>query len=363
MTETSSDGRLDRAVTLGGYGKGGGQIDPSARTTYARMWGRFDRWCSSHGRRSIPASSETLAEFCLWFTQDAGYAVATAEVACTAVRWRHRIAGETPPDRVAAWYVLRKSHATGRTGHTRPFRAACRDDMAQVAEVCDLATAAGLRDLAAVALPYALGIGDGTLAGLRLEALEFHPGSRPDEIRVDLQDAAPAAAQLPGWCWQTLACRGDRGEARATPPWHPGNQPRRAGAAGGCPTCVLHLWRAMLTGQGITSGPLIRPVDAYGNVAGAAAHAGSVSATYAMRPEPVRQVIGRAMRRADLDEPVTHRPVTSLRIGAAVQARKVGAGQAEVAARAGYHPQSLRLARYLADADLTETQTRQVDDS
>lgn len=345
---------MDRALTLGGYGHGDGQIEEAARKTYARLWGRFDAWCRSHGRRPIPASSEALAQFCQWFVQERGYSTATAEVACTAVRWRHRVAGETPPDRVAAWYVLRELHATGGSpeGEERPFRAACRDDLATVAEACDLGTAAGVRDLLAVVLPYALGVGDVELAALQLEDVHF---ASTFPVRVYLEAPARVTGRLwfpPGWGEQALPCDGF-----GQRPWHPDGVSNLAGARYGCPACTLKLWRLRLADQGAVADQpgrrhraLLRPVDARGNIAGSPAHAGAVSISMGggFRPVVVRKLIGTVMRRADLDDAVRRRPVTSLRIGAALEARDAGAVHAEVAARAGFPPTSLRLARYLA---------------
>lgn len=336
---------MDRALTLGGYGHGDGLIEEAARRTYARLWGRFDAWCRSHGRRPIPASSEALAQFCQWLVQERGYSTATAEVACTAVRWRHRVAGETPPDRVAAWYVLRNLHATGGSpeGEERPFRAACRDDLATVAEACDLGTAAGVRDLLAVVLPYALGVGDVELAALQLEDVDF-ASTLP--VRIYLEAPARVAGRLwfpEGWGSQALPCDGF-----GRRPWHPDRVSNLAGARYGCPACTLKLWRLRLVDQGAAAGPLLRPVDAHGRVAGSPVHTGAVRTGGGFRPVVVRKLIGATMRRADLDDAVRRRPVTSLRIGAALEARAAGAVHAEVAARAGFPPTSLRLARYLA---------------
>lgn len=316
---------VDRALTVGGYAQGDdGVVRDATKKTYGRLWGCFDRWCRSRGLRPMPASNETLALFVQWLTQEGGYAPATAEVACTAVRWRHRVAGEVPPDRVAAWFVLRNSQPSGPVGDALPLRAACRDDLMVAAEVCSLESARGVRDLVTVVLPYVLGVGESDMAALRLEHLELVD----EAVTVRLPGSGRSPA---GWAVQRFVCAPGCG-------WDPVV----------CPARLLGRWLGVLAAAGVSAGPLLRPVDLHGHIAGTGVHAGRSALGGGLAPAAVRRLVRQVTGRADLDEAVTRRPLVSLRLGSALEARAGGAGMVELAARAGYAEGSMRLARYLA---------------
>jgi hypothetical protein len=350
---------IDRAASLGGYGRDGRDVDEKTAEKYLWLWGMFEQWCRREGFTAMPATSETLALFVQALVQDRGYSRETARVACNAVRWKHRKERShrrkdgrpiDPPDRRDAWFVLRYDHRMPPRFDLGPIRPACRDDLIEVARVCDLTTPAGVRDLLVVMLVYALGAAPAELAELRLRHVQLAAGgatvalsNRSVRLATDswhtdrgITDAAPVVAvgdYTPAVLAGTVAL---------------GAKTVQADMLLACPVCLLWRWTTWLTRAGVAGGGvrLLRAVDKGGNVAGGARFAGS--ARDGMEEGALRKLIRVVTLRAELDQAVTRRPVTALRLGGALEARDRGADRAEVAAHAGYAPDSGTLARYLA---------------
>ncbi len=177
-------------------------VPPGTVKAYARQWNVFDAWCRDTGRKPLPATPHTLAEFTTHLCA-ADYAPATIEQAIAAIQSRHKYAGHKgKPDTEAAKLVL-SAHRfdRGRRG-LRPAQARVltRGDVRLMLETCDIETTEGLRDAVVISLGVKIMARQSMLADLDIVDVEFLPDyglvvhvlrSKTDQAAIGREVAIP----------------------------------------------------------------------------------------------------------------------------------------------------------------------------
>lgn len=298
--------RLAAGVTVLGYGRAGGKLDPRTRKKYARSWVEASEW----ERReyplrpvSMPWTSELLAEYAV-FLLERGYAKSTVDGRLSAVRVKHRERGWPVPDGVAAWYVLRGEDNTATDGvkvnTPRPRRAALQ----QLARNLDPARPKDARDLCLVTLGWDLH------AGVR-EIVSMNLGDVKPEPEVDRM-----LVRLP---------------ARGEDVWWPVEHDHDPVDV--CPIEAAQAWLGHLYAAGVVDGPLFRPVDKGDNISGTRPIAGHVSATDRLTERGVQRVWRRLAPTAGLSR---FSRAGDLRWASAVDAARNGEPLRDVLRRGGW---------------------------
>ncbi|MEV4122893.1 hypothetical protein [Micromonospora sp. NPDC049645] len=327
--ETTPRSRVDRALTLGGVGRGiDGELSSVTRQIYAGQAKRANVW----RRSELKLTDDTWTPEDLALYAEAliaqGYARATAELAVRSVRWYARVHGRPSPDGLPALYVLRGSDTTA--GDDEPVndlvsRASRHSGelLAAMASAVDIDNPVKAdRDLALVALAYAAGVGNATACELNVGDLRALPNDSGWSI------------DLPGGRREVV--EHDQAEHDL----------------GVCPACRVGLWFNRLTAAGTGDSealPLFRSVDKAGNIGGAGVRKGGrvTDATGRLTSRSVTRELRRLAVRAGLVDAVES-PTRLLRLVGAVDAFRAGRIHlAGAAARAGYKPDSPVLARLL----------------
>lgn len=114
--------------------------------SYADAWDRFTRWCNSTGRKSLPATSDTIS---LWITSmlTRGLKVTTAQTRLSAVHYYLKQAGIEPPESLETRKIFQ---GTKRLRREKPNvkRPVTADELWRISRLFDLGTARGVRDRA-----------------------------------------------------------------------------------------------------------------------------------------------------------------------------------------------------------------------
>src|SRR5690349_7379536 len=120
---------------------------PSTRRAYAADWRRFTAWCSGHGLAALPASPGAVAAF-LAAEAGQGRVPSTLGRRLAAIRAAHLRAGHEPPSATEA--VRATLRGIRRTVGVAPVKKApaAAQPVRLMADACDPATLAGLRDRA-----------------------------------------------------------------------------------------------------------------------------------------------------------------------------------------------------------------------
>ncbi len=160
----------------------------SSRTVYACAWRQWQSWCTDRGLTALPGHPLAL---CAYLTEraEAGYAMGTLDLACTAIRHVHRTCGATDP--VASETVRQVRRGLRRTYGTAPRRLARPlgvDDIRQILIPIDRATPLGARDAAIILLGYASAMRRAELVSLTLDDIEDRPGGLGLTIRESKTD-------------------------------------------------------------------------------------------------------------------------------------------------------------------------------
>jgi len=143
---------------------------------YDFAWSQWERWCAGRGATALPADPALI---CAYLTERAadGLSVGTIDMACGAISYRHRLHGLADP--VWAEGVRQVPRGLRRIIGAAPRRQARplgTDDICQIVEHIDRATALGARDAAMILLGYASAMRRSELAALTLADVEFQPG-------------------------------------------------------------------------------------------------------------------------------------------------------------------------------------------
>lgn len=288
-------------------------VAANTRRAYGRQLAAFTAWCQQHGRTSLPASSETLAEY-VGELADAGKSPASIEQAIAAIRTAHRVAGhKASPDTDRARLVLRSHRReraeAGKRAHQAP--PITREVLLTMVEATDPTTVIGARDRLLLVLGFAMMGRRSELAALNLtDVVETEDGL---EVLVRAsktdQDAIGAVVAVP---------RGQRADID--------------------PVRLHRAWRAVLAEHGITEGRLLRSVTRHGRIGS------SVSA------DAINDVVRSAAVRAGLPN-ADGFSAHSLRAGGATSAYRAGAPVSVIAEHGRWAPGSPVVLGYIRAVD------------
>jgi len=210
---------------------------PNTVRSYRQGWQTFERWCRASGRKSLPATPETVLMFAVALA-DAGAKAGTIDVRLRAIGAAHETAGLANPCKDALVKM-------GRSGIRRKLGTAQRrarpllveDVRAIVATMGDDLT--GRRDRAMILLGFAGALRRSELVALNVEDVAEVPEGLAITIRRSKTDQEGAG--------RVLAI------------------PEGTGA-----TDPVKAWRRWLEVSEICEGPAFRPIDRYGHLGDAA---------------------------------------------------------------------------------------------
>jgi integrase len=225
-------------------------IPENTKTAYQRQARDFIAWCEQHGRDTLPATAQTLADYVSHLC-DLDRAPSTIEQAIATIRVAHRQQGyKDQPDTQAALRIL-KTHKRDRVKAGKRKRKAppvTIDALRAMVDATDPATLAGRRDRVLLILGFAMMARRSELAALRIDDVTFTDDGLTILIRSSKtdQEAEGAEVNIPHGV-------------------HPDT----------CPVRVLRTWLDTLGEHGTTNGPLLRHINRWdqlqpGGLSGAA---------------------------------------------------------------------------------------------
>jgi len=284
-------------------------IPENTRRSYDSQYAAFTTWCANAGRSPLPATGETMTEYAAHLI-DAARSPGSIEVALSAIRTAHRYAALEPPDTRGARLLIRDyRRARADTGaRDRQAPPAVATAIRAMIDTCDPQSSRGRRDRALLLLGFTM------------------MGRRSELSRLDIGDITATGKGLTVRVSRSKTDQAARG--RETP-----ILASQVDGDDGCPVAAVTAWIGYLAEQGITAGPLFRPVDRWGHV-GTARLGG--------------QAIGRIVK--DLAIDAGQNPAMSahsLRSGGATSAAEAGASRAALAAQGRWNPASPSLDRYV----------------
>lgn len=292
-------------------------IPDNTKRSYARAWKTFEDWCTTNGRRSLPATGATLADFVAYLC-DLGRAPATIEHRIAVVRYRHRVAGhKNQPDTEAAILVLRghRRDCASADKRVREAPPITRERLKQMSAACDRTTLTGRRDRLLLVTGWALAGRRSELADLRIEDVVIVDGELEVYIRKSKtdKDATGATVNIPA------------GEHVDTDP-----------------VGLLTEWLDALATHGVDTsrGPLFRAVTQHDRLY----RHGSIT------PAGINAVVKRAAKRAGLPHAHLY-SAHSLRAGFATQAAADGIPMGYWAPHGRWSKTSPVAAKYVRAAD------------
>jgi integrase len=203
----------------------------STRIVYAHTWRVWERWCAGRDIPALPADPSGLAAY-LVERAATGTAVASLNMACTAIRHVHRQHGLANPaeDELVRQVRLglRRTYGTAPRRLARPLTLA---DIGHILSAIDRSTPIGARDAAIILLGYASAMRGSELVALCLGDVEFKPAGLLLTVRRSKTDqeghgqvvavahgshaATDPVAALAAW----LKIRGDQPGALFTRTW------------------------------------------------------------------------------------------------------------------------------------------------
>lgn len=143
---------------------------------YDGDWLRFAEWCDSRGVDALPAKPEAVATFLASLAM-AGKADSTVVRHAAAIVWRHRLAGEVPPQQRDGRQVIADTLAgIRREQRARPTRkkaAISAQDLARMIAAAEGQGTRAIRDRAILAIGLAAALRRSELVGLQLADLEL----------------------------------------------------------------------------------------------------------------------------------------------------------------------------------------------
>lgn len=280
---------------------------------YTRQWTTFTAWCDLHGRVSLPATAETLAEYVSELA-DEDKSPASIEQAVAAIRTAHKTVGHpNTPDTTGARLVMRSHRReraeAGQRAHQAPpitIKA-----LRKMIDATDPTTTIGARDRLLLVLGLAMMGRRSELAGLHLsDVVETDDGLEVliRSSKTD-QDAQGAVVAVP---------RGSHADTD--------------------PVRLFRAWVQVLTAHGVAEGRLFRSVTRHGRIGA------SICA------DAIRDAIRAAAVRAGLPNADTY-TAHSLRAGGATEAYRAGAPVSTIAAHGRWSPTSPVVLGYVRAVD------------
>jgi integrase len=160
----------------------------STRLVYAHTWRVWERWCTRRGIPPLPADPHALAAY-LVERAATGTAVASLNMACTAIRHVHRQHGLANPaeDELVRQVRLglRRTYGTAPKRLARPLTVT---EIRQIIDAIDPSTPIGARDSATILVGYASAMRGSELVALDVGDLELKPGGLLITIRRSKTD-------------------------------------------------------------------------------------------------------------------------------------------------------------------------------
>jgi integrase len=266
----------------------------ATRRAYEVDWRDFQHWCATRGRRSMPASSVTVAAYVDDLITRRRLATVRRRVA--AVRARHVDAGRrSPTEASAARAALARAEWHGR--NDRRGTAPLGVEELRALSGAAPSTTTGRRDRALVLVGYGAGLSPGELAGLRVCDVRVGRSG----LRVD---APRGVVVVP-----------------------PGSAPEL------CAVRAWQAWRGELRGR---EGAAFRAIDRHGRVG-----------TVGLSVRGVTRIVQRAAVRAGLDG--ARYSGRSLRRGMVLAATEHGATERGIMAQTGHRSRRL-VRRYMTES-------------
>lgn len=216
-------------------------IPDNTKSAYRRQARDFITWCQRHGRVTLPATTQTLADYVSHLC-DQDKAPSTIEQAIATIRVAHRQAGHKgQPDTEAALRIL-KTHKRDRAEAGKRRRKAppvTLDILRAMVDVAAPSTLAGRRDRVLIILGFAMMARRSELAALRTEDVSFTDDGLTILIRSSKtdQEAVGAEVNIPHGV-------------------HPDTDPVR----------VVRAWLAALAEHGTVDGPLLRRINRWDQI-------------------------------------------------------------------------------------------------
>lgn len=283
---------------------------PNTRRAYAADLRHFAAWCDTHGRGSLPASAETVAEY-LAAHADV-LAVSTLQRRLSAISKAHQVTDHPSPTDTAlvrrAWRGLRRTVAA-----EAPQRAARQgkapllpgDLRAMVVALPD--SLSGARDACVLLAGFAGGLRRSELVAIDLGDLQWRPEGLVVSLRRSKTDQEGA------------------GRLVGIPHGHH------------APTCPVRATRRWIEVAGLRDGRLLRSIDRHDNLGPS------------LSGHAVAQIVQRAAAAAGLD--ARRYGGHSLRAGLATAAAQAGRSERAIAAQTGHRSVAV-LRGYIRDGSL-----------
>lgn len=277
-------------------------VADSTRIAYAADRKRFEAWCKDHSRSPLPATPETLAAY-VDHMCNLEKAPGTIGRAIGAIRTMHRVSGyKQQPDTELATKVLKtyKREWSDKGNRKRKATPAKIDVIRQMVEACDTSTLRGLRDRTIIILGFALMARRSELSNLDIRDIAETEDGLEVHIRYSKTDQEAEGVEV-------AIPYGSHSET--------------------CPVRTTKALLRCLAEQGITSGPILRPIDRHGNIGGTA-RAGVKSAR--LTPQSVHHIVRKLALKAGVPNPSGYK-AHSLRAGGATAAYQAGASASTIA--------------------------------
>ena len=289
-------------------------IPANTRRAYERQWSQFLAWCQQNGRTVLPATPHTLADY-VSHLADQHLSASSIEQAIAAVRTVHREAGyRGEPDTRLARRVL--------TSHKRDLAQAGRrkrqappvtiNVLRAMVDATDADTLTGKRDRVLLVLGFAAMARRSELASLRIEDVSFTDDGLVVYIRQSKtdQEAAGVTVKIPAGV-------------------HPSTDPVR----------VVRAWLDALAEHSVTSGPLLRRINRWGQLQPGGMSPAAIN-------ERIR-TLARNARLPDADSYTAH----GLRAGGPTEAARAGFPVAHIARHGRWSLRSPQVHEYVREVD------------
>jgi hypothetical protein len=309
---------VERSLTVAGKGRNHGRLGEETAKRYAKSWADAHDWLVSQGLSTVTAwSSETLAQYAGVLLEQ-GYAVSSVDGRLAAVKAEHRRRGWVVPDGVPAWYVLRGRNSNADDGVKVNTSGLRRAALASALQHLDPGTTVrGARDLCLATLGWDL-------------------MARPcDLVNVDVEHVREVDDDQGGEPYLEVRVRG-----RWLPVEHL-HEPVDV-----CPVEATQMWLSTLEDHAVREGPLFRPVDKGGNVAGSGDPYAGHETAGRLKPDGLGYIWSRIMAAGRYP---SSKP-RDMRFASSLEAARAGVPVLWILDRAGWSLQGRALERLYAAA-------------
>jgi hypothetical protein len=301
-------------------------IPDSTQRAYRGDWKRFAAWCEENERTAMPATAETLAEYASHLA-DLGRAPNTIARALSSVRIIHDLGGQPQPSLRAAHKALkayRGERADAGLPNASPASAMPVTELRKASASLDPGDIRQMRDQVVLVLTWAMMSRRSTMSQLNIGDVAQVPRGLDITVRKSKTD------------------QDARGRTVAVPF---GSDPVT------CPVRITLAWISLLASKGITDGPLLRPIDRHGRIAGepGIAVAGRRQPDSRLTGHSINAIIQRVGRSAGVD--IARLTAHSMRAGGASGAHLGGADLLTIGRHGGWHDGSASLLGYIRDVD------------